>query len=298
MNLLSFGEIIWDAYGDLYTIGGAPLNLAAHTVLQGECAWLASAVGNDALGTKAIGHIKALDIKTDYISVLDGMTTGKCAVTLGENGIPSYSILENVAYDLITLPSPLNRKFDVIAFGTLALRSEQNRETLARVLFGNRFEEIYTDLNIRPPFCYKESIEFCLSNATIVKISDEEIPSVMLHLFGRDVSLTDAIGLIAKNYPNIKLILITLGERGSVCYDCQAKKIYNCESEPVTAVSTVGAGDSYGATFLTSYFRTKDIMLSMALASKVSAFVVSHQEAIPKETKNFIKRLGVSLPSV
>ena len=289
MNLLSFGEIIWDAYGDSYTIGGAPLNLAAHFALQGGNAWLASAVGSDALGTRALEHIKALGIKPEYVSVWNDLPTGKCAVTLGENGIPSYNILENVAYDQIALPDHLNQKFDVIAFGTLALRSKQNRESLERVLRNNRFEEIYTDLNIRPPFYSKESIEFCLANATIVKISDEELTIVTQQLFGKDVSHDDACDLIRNNYPKINLILITRGEKGATCYDCQNKRLYNCEAEPATVLSTVGAGDSYGATFLTWYFKTKDIMLSMTLASKVSAFVVSHQEAIPKDTKEFIK---------
>ena len=122
MKLLSFGEIIWDAYGDEYTIGGAPLNLAAHFTLQGGRAWLVSAVGRDALGEAALGRIRALDINTEYVSVSDSVPTGRCDVTLGENGIPSYNILENVAYDNIVLPDHLNRNFDVLAFGTLAMR--------------------------------------------------------------------------------------------------------------------------------------------------------------------------------
>lgn len=289
MNLLSFGEIIWDSYGDSYTIGGAPLNLAAHYAIQGGDAWLASAVGNDVLGTRATEHIKALGLKTDYVSVLDGLQTGECVVTLDEKSVPKYNILENVAYDQISLPVTLNQTFDVIAFGTLALRSKQNVEALECILRNNTFGEIYTDLNIRPPFYSKESIEFCLANATIVKISDEELPLVTLQLLGKNVACADAYDLIAQNYPKIKLILITQGKMGSTCYDCQNKKIYTCKAEPVTAVSTVGAGDSYGATFLTQYLKANDIMLSMALASKVSAFVVSHQEAIPNDTKEFIK---------
>lgn len=289
MNLLSFGEIIWDIYGESYTLGGAPLNLASHIAMQGECAYLASAVGNDALGLNAIESIKALGVKTDYVSVIDGLPTGKCEVTLGENCVPSYKILENVAYDRISLPHTTDQKFDAIAFGTLALRTKSNRESLERLLRNGSFGEIYTDLNIRPPFYSKESIEFCLANATIVKISDEELPLVTRHVFGKETALDEAFDIIEKNYPSVKLILITRGENGSVCYDCQAKKIYTCGAEPATVASTVGAGDSYGATFLCCYFKTNDVMLSMNLASKVSAFVVSHQGAIPDGTKEFIK---------
>ena len=291
MNLLSFGEIIWDIYGDSYTIGGAPLNLAAHSSLHGARSWLASAVGNDVLGMRALEHIKALGIKTDYISVSNDFQTGKCDITLGESGIPSYNILENVAYDRILLPSALNHDFDVIAFGTLALRTKQNRETLMHVLSNNSFGEVYADLNIRPPFYSRESVELCLSNATIVKISDEELPLVTLLLFGKSATVAEALDLIAKKYPKIKLILITQGEMGSLCYECQRKEIYSCKAEAVTAVSTVGAGDSYGATFLTWYMKTKNISLSMTLATKVSAFVVAHQEAIPENTKEFIKNI-------
>ena len=131
MNLLSFGEIIWDVYQEQCNIGGAPLNLAAHVALQGGNAWMASAVGNDMLGKRALEHIQDLDLKTEYVSVLNGHTTGQCIISLKENGIPSYKILEDVAYDCISLPDVLNQRFDVIAFGTLALRSKQNRKNLS-----------------------------------------------------------------------------------------------------------------------------------------------------------------------
>ena len=107
MNLLSFGEIIWDVYQEQCNIGGAPLNLAAHVALQGGNAWIASAVGNDTLGKRALEHIQALDLKTEYVSALNGHTTGQCIISLKENGIPSYKILENVAYDCISLPNVL-----------------------------------------------------------------------------------------------------------------------------------------------------------------------------------------------
>ena len=67
--------------------------------------------------------------------------------------------------------------------------------------------------------------------------------------------------------------------------------MYYCPSESVPVVSTVGAGDSFGATFLTQYVKTKDIPYSLKLSAKISAFVVAHKEAIPPTAKNFIKNL-------
>jgi sugar/nucleoside kinase (ribokinase family) len=45
-------------------------------------------------------------------------------------------------------------------------------------------------------------------------------------------------------------------------------------------VSTVGAGDSYSATFLVEYLKGNDILDCMKKASNVSAHVVSKRGAI------------------
>ena len=49
---------------------------------------------------------------------------------------------------------------------------------------------------------------------------------------------------------------------------------------PVKVVSTVGAGDSYSATFLAEYFKGKTIEECMKSANEVSARIVSQKGAI------------------
>lgn len=293
MVLLSFGEIIWDVYSrNEQTLGGAPLNFAAYAAMFGSTVWLASSVGADELGEKAIEQIKGLGLNTEYISTSEEKATGQCRIFLDKNGVPSYNILEDVAYDRILLPEKLPTNFDTIAFGTLALREEHNRKKLKNILADNKFSEIYTDLNIRSPFYSKESINFCLSNATIVKISDEELPLVTKTLFLKTLDLYDAVEFITKKYSQIKLLLITCGEKGAFCYERQNGKMHYCPSESVPVTSTVGAGDSFGATFLTQYYKTRDIPCSLKLSAKISAFVVNHKDAIPPTVKNFIKTLS------
>ena len=292
MKLLSFGEIIWDVYSEnKQTLGGAPLNFAAYAAMLGSTAWLGSSVGADELGKKAVEQIKELGLKTEYISIADGKATGQCRITLDQNGVPSYNILKDVAYDRILLPNKLPLVFDTIVFGTLALREEHNRKKLKNILASNVFSEIYTDLNIRSPFYSKESIVFCLSNATIVKISDEELPLITQTMFHSILDLQEAVAFIAEKYPQIKLLLITCGEKGSFCYDRLSGQTHYCPAEPVPVVSTVGAGDSFGASFLTLYNKTKDIPYALRLSAKISAFVVSHKGAIPSTAKEFINKL-------
>ena len=292
MKLLSFGEIIWDVFGEDHALGGAPLNFAAHAALQGCKTWLASAVGDDAPGAEALRKIVALGLGTEFVSVHGGAATGQCLVTLDESGVPSYNILTGVAYERIDLPDEPAQAFDVMAFGTLALHSEHNRQAIVRFLSRNACAEVYTDLNIRPPFYSAESIEFCLSYATIVKISDEELPTVTNTLWSKTLAPREAVEVIASRYPQIKLLLITCGAEGSLCYDCRSGRFYECAAEPADVVSTVGAGDSFGATFLVWYVKTKDIALALKQASRVSAFVVSRQGAVPADTAAFLRTLS------
>lgn len=278
MKVLSFGEIVWDVFDSRNVLGGAPLNFAAYISMLGDKGYLVSAVGNDELGRQAVEQIKTYGVDTEYISVTDDKETGKCIVTLNEKGIPSYKVLEDVAYDFIS--SCCGVEADVFTFGSLALRGEHNRATLKKILDDNKFGEIFVDVNIRAPFYGNESIGMCLENATIVKISDEELPVICKFVCGEDKDPKEAVSVISEKYPQIKLIIITKGDKGACCYDCIKKVIYNCNAHSTNVVSTVGAGDSFGASFLVKYMQTYDCQTSLEFASSISAKVCAYEGAI------------------
>lgn len=285
MKVLAFGEVLWDIFPEDECIGGAPLNFAAHLSKMGEEAYVLTSVGNDALGTKSLQFIGDFGVKTDYISVLDCLETGKCLVTLDSNKVPKYNLLQNVAYDEIPVEN-IPDNFDVLYFGTLALRNGFNRDSLNKLLENNSFKEIFVDVNIRPPFYSKETIEFAVSNATILKISDEESPKI-----------ADALGLrldndfarrLCERYENLKLVIITLGSRGSYCYERANNREYRAGCIETIVASTVGAGDSFSAAFLHKYLCGAGIKSCLNFAAKISGFVVSKTEAIPNyNVENF-----------
>lgn len=289
MKLLSFGEIIWDVYPDKATLGGAPLNFSAHSALLGADVSLISSVGNDELGRRALEQIKKLGINVSALSVSKKAESGKCTVTLDDCGVPSYEIAKRSAYDYIEYRDFSSSMPDVIVFGTLALRHKNNRAILAHIISDCPHAEIFTDLNIRPPFYSRESIEFCLERATIVKISDEDAKYVSSLLWGKDYDEEDFHLSLCERYGQIKLIVITKGEQGSCCYDAASKTLFDCPIQKTEVVSTVGAGDSFGAAFLARFMQTGDIQSSMSFASRLSAFVVSRDGAIPEDTANYIK---------
>ncbi|MGN1081355.1 MAG: carbohydrate kinase [Acutalibacteraceae bacterium] len=280
MKLLSFGEIIWDVYPDEKYLGGAPLNFAAHFSKQGGGAYMLSALGGDELGKEALEQLSRWQVNDEYVSVLGDKETGKCLVSIDECGVPSYNIVRDSAYDYIDC-SAVSDNFDALYFGTLALRSEHNRRELAGLIKDHSFKEIFADVNLRKPFISRESIIFCMENATVLKISDEELPTVSKMLFDTECSYKNIVTEISKGFQNIKLIIITLGEKGSFAYDCMNKASFSCAAERVKVVSTVGAGDSFSATFLHKYMSGFDINSCLKTASRVSAYVVSRTETVP-----------------
>lgn len=281
MKVLSFGEVLWDTYPTEKHIGGAPLNFSAHFVKAGGEAYMLSAVGADELGASALSCLKEQGIRTDYVSVLEGKRTGECLVTLDGQGIPHYELLSDVAYDEIPAPDLSGEDFDAFYFGSLALRSQKNRETVAAVLASRSFKEVFVDINIRPPFVSPDVIRFACRNATILKISEEEMPAVTKLLFGWKRNATESAKAIADTFRNVKILLITKGENGSVAYDCRSGRSVNCEAVKVNVASTVGAGDSFSAAFLYGYLSGKPIEDCLRSASRISSFVCSKPQAIP-----------------
>jgi fructokinase len=205
-----------------------------------------------------------------------------------QNNMPSYEIVANTAIDRISTDFDFENKYNLLYFGTLALREEYNRASIEKIIKNNRFEEIFLDINVRKPFINKENVDFALSKATIVKISDEELPLICDYLFGEELDYKTAAENIAKRYRNLELVLITLGAKGAYCLDVLNNKEHSCGIIHVPVASTVGAGDSFSAAFLYNLMKGEDIDSCLKIASKVSAFVVSKTEAVPDYNINDI----------
>ena len=281
MKILSFGEVLWDVYPDQKFIGGAPFNFAAHLAKHGEEAYMLSCIGNDALGEDTLSALKGCGVQTDYIARSKEKETGKCLVTLDENAIPSYNLMQDVAYDYIDCDA-IGSGFDVLYFGTLSLRSRYNLDSLCKLLEKQRFKEIFVDVNIRAPFYSAESVSFAVEHATILKISDEELQTVA-NLLSMDCTEDHSAfaHALQQRYANLKIIIITLGGEGAYCLDCRNGADYRCPSQKVTVASSVGAGDSFSAAFLHQYLRQAALPFCLEYASKVAGFVVSNYEAVP-----------------
>lgn len=280
-TLIAFGEVLWDVFGDSAEIGGAPLNFASHFAALGGRAYIVSAVGDDDLGDDTLDIIRERGVSELLVSK-SKLPTGRCEVTLSQDAVPSYNLLCNVAYDDINADTEKIRAVgaNALCFGTLTQRSEKNREVLCQILKNVNFDEVFCDINIRKDCHTPDTVRFCLENATILKFSDSP---------DEECALADALGCekdeiisaIAEKYSGIKIILHTLGENGSEIFDM---KNGECIKVPPVVnpnpVSTVGAGDSYGACFLCNYLSGASLAECGERASALSSYVVGIRGAI------------------
>ena len=287
MKLISFGEVLWDVYPTDKFIGGAPLNFAAHFAKCGGESFMLSSVGNDDLGKDTLKAVNELKVNTDFVYVSNEKETGKCLVTLNEKGIPSYNLLSDTAYDNIKAVDGLNiNDFDVFYFGSLALRSENNF-SLVKKLSKEFKGEIFVDINIRPPHFSAETVRFAFATATMIKISDEELPTVTKLVLGEEIGSPElAAEKLKEKFKNLKLIIITLGEKGSMAFKTNSGEVYFEKAQKVEVASTVGAGDSFAATFLYEFLKGSEIKTCLKNAAKVSGFVVSQNGAVPNYDYN------------
>ena len=284
MKTLAFGEVLWDIINGTEYIGGAPFNLASHLAQMGADSAMVSAVGDDERGVRALQSVKEKGVVDNFIATVPDAPTGIVEVDLDEAGKPTYVIREGSAWDSIELTDAQMKAirlkdWDIVAFGSLAQRTERNQVSLDQVLEAAAPKEVFCDVNLRLEYYSKEVISHSLKHSTILKLNDEEVPIISKLLYGKEFLDRDFCRLMNEDW-NIHTIAITRGKQGASVF--KAEKYIHVPVIDVPVVDTVGAGDSFSAAFLFGFFFTHDIEKAANLASLVSSYVTSKSGAIPR----------------
>ncbi|WP_462337335.1 carbohydrate kinase family protein [Phocaeicola barnesiae] len=279
--VVGMGEALWDVLPEGKKIGGAPANFAYHVSQFGLDGRTVSAVGEDKLGTEILENF----YEKKLYSMIERVPypTGTVQVELDAEGIPCYDIKEGVAWDNIPYTSALEglaKQTSAVCFGSLAQRSVVSRETINKFLDampeGNTLKVF--DINLRQGFYTKEILCNSFKRCNVLKINDEELVTVS-RMFGYPgIDLQDKCWILLAKY-NLKMLILTCGVNGS--YVFTPGNVSFVETPKVEVADTVGAGDSFTATFVAALLKGMPITEAHRLAVEVSAFVCTQNGAMP-----------------
>lgn len=278
-NVLCFGEVLWDCLPHGRFAGGAPLNVAYHLNKLGVRSWPISCVGADTSGDDLLLQLMALGLPIDLVNTRTDKATGVVYVML-DDGMPSYTIVDDVAWDCIDLDERLLSDCEpvsAIVFGTLAQRHEHNQTSLTQ-LFERAPDALKVlDVNLRPPFDTAELVWELADRADIVKLNREEATELTKDCGATDV---EQCARTISVRSNCDTVCVTCGAAGA---GMLTRETWHwVDAQPVVVRDTIGAGDAFLAALvnglLTAPSHPNQIL---AKASRLAGFVASCESATP-----------------
>ena len=239
--------------------GGAPANfLAALNGFGAKTAFLGK-VGNDTFGKLLTGTLAKNGIDTKGLVMADDVFTTLAFVTFDETGDRSFAFARKpgadtqLRFDEIDLA--MLKETKVFHFGTLSLTDEPARSaTYQAVEYAKSLGKLITyDPNLRKPLWSdladaKAQMEWGLTRADVVKISDEEVE----FLWG--LTPEEGAEKLLRDY-GVKLAFVTCGADGCFYKNRNASgKLPSLRG--IKVIDTTGAGDIFGGSAVWKMLRT------------------------------------------
>lgn len=241
------GEVLFDCFpDDTAVLGGAPFNVAWHLQGFGLSPLMISGVGNDKHGKMVLENMREWGMDTQGIQVDDQHPTGQVTVSL-EQGQPSYDIRAEQAYDFIEADRVIEilgaKDYSVLYHGSLLTRTPRSRLMLNKVL-ETAMLPAFVDINLRAPWWQRDDVRQSLSQASWVKLNEDELLTIMEVDSDSTTGLFEYAREMLEQF-DLQMLIVTQGDQGAFC----VTRNDMISGAPVAAnvVDTVGAGDAFAS---------------------------------------------------
>lgn len=282
LSIVSIGEVLFDVFPCCRWLGGAPFNFISHVNKLTGRGYFISSVGNDIFGEEILEEMNRNNIPREFVEKDVLHPTGLASVKVDKNGDPSFTIVENSAYDFIKV-SPETREFvknnaSMVYFGSLAQRNTVSREAI-RSLWGLDVK-YFCDINIRQQFYDKETVTSSLGAADVVKLNLSELELIYELLYGGIFEMDSAALRLMQEF-HIDLVCVTMDADGAALYRGNEKDSYKASVSQIA--DTVGAGDAYSAILAIGYLKGWPLRRINGIASEFASAVCQIEGALPKD---------------
>lgn len=265
--------------------GGKGANQAVQLSKLGGKAFMAGCVGNDKFGEELLSNLQKHNVNTDNVKLSEKNNTGMGIVNVFDDGKLIATITRGANYDITN--SDIDKiKNEIISAQIIILQMEIPIEVIEYVINLASKHDVYIILNAAPACEIKEEV---LSKVNCLVVNETEA-SFYLNKEINDVK--SSIENCEELYGKIKdLIIITLGENGSLLYDGKEKLHIKARKAEVT--ETTGAGDSFIGAFAYKLLNDSSYQEAAEFASLVSSITVTKigaQDSMPtyEEVKKFL----------
>jgi fructokinase len=257
---------------------------------------LITSIGDDDYGKTASRVLAQPNLDLHNVQVSATYPTGTVQVALSSENQPSYTISPSVAWDYIQLTPEVRESSplaDAVCFGTLSQRSEVSRSTIRSFVESTGSSCVRVcDVNIRMPYIGPEVLSWSMLHATIIKISEEELPLVFSQL-GKPLTSNMpqvAARSLLEDFPQCQLVAVTLGAHGSLIATRQEVHIH--PGFPIKLVDPVGAGDAFTAGLIHAYLSGAPLARMPEIGNLCGSFVASQPGATPLLPPDLIEKIS------
>lgn len=282
--ILAIGEILFDVFPDYRRLGGAPFNFAFHLKQLGFPVRFVSRIGDDRNGKDIRAIVKDRGFDPADLQIDPCHATGEVDIRLDLQGVPTFDILPNVAYDHIDFTAALESLLEdctLIYFGSLAQRTDYGFKNLQRILCARKPQtKCLYDINFRPGGFRRQAVFDSLRHADLLKLNEEELQGLKeMHADTR--SDDDFVAFLRECY-TIEEVALTRGHRGSTLFTAAGR--FDAATPPLEAIAdTVGAGDAFASVLAAGYLRGRPPAKTLDAASFLASRLCTVAGAIPED---------------
>lgn len=237
-------------------VGGANANVALALAVREEKQIFLGRISSDGFGQQIRNHLASGGVNLEY-SISAKEQTTLAVATIDDAGVASYSFYTKDTADwgwtkeeLPTLSKLVELDAKAVQYGCLGMAIGPGNKVIESWLgeiYASDSITLSHDLNIRPALGFdraeeKNRVERLNQISHIIKASDADIEWLY------DLATGTNLDEIASDWSQGKLVIVTKGSAGVSIY-ANGKKL-DVPGQKVNLVDTVGAGDTFMASFL------------------------------------------------
>lgn len=305
--LIDFTESGVSAQGNLEfeaNPGGAPCNVLSMLSRLGKKTAFIGKVGDDIFGRMLAATVSDCGINTEGLIFDNSARTTLAFVHTLDEGEREFSFYRDPGADMMLSKEDVKEELilssKIFHFGTLSSTHTNCREATRYAI--NIAKEngvtVSFDPNLRESLWNSlddagNEIEYGLSKCDVLKISDNELEFVT-----GCADLDAAANILRESFPNIKLLLLTLGKDGSRAYFKNIRVDAPAFTD-LKAIEKTGAGDTFMGCALSFLLEnsvddlTEDKLLSLLTFANAGASIITTRKGALKVMPSKAEILGL-----